>query len=96
MVGVSNPKSCPAIVEAVVLLLAQERAQQGMSMNKLAELTGLALTTISYFERGFRKPTLETALRVAAALDADLGALIQSAVKAIQRQRGNPPSVPGP
>lgn len=96
MVGVSNPKSCPAIVDAVVLLLAQERAKQGISMNKLAELTGLALTTISYFERGFRKPTLETALRVAAALDVDLGVLIQRAAKAILRQRRNPPSVPSP
>jgi transcriptional regulator with XRE-family HTH domain len=54
-------------------------------MNKMAELTGLALTTISYFERALRKPTLETALRIALALDVDLGALIQQATKAIRR-----------
>ena len=77
----SNPKSCPATVDAVVRLLAQERAKRSISMNKLAELTGLALTTISYFERGFRKPTLETALRIASALDVDLGVLIQRATK---------------
>lgn len=54
-------------------------------MNKMSELTGLALTTISYFERGFRKPTLDTTLRIAAALNVDLGALIQRAEKSVQR-----------
>lgn len=56
-------------------------------MNKLAELTGLALTTVSYFERGLRKPTLETALRVAIALEVDLGTIIQRAIKDIPAAR---------
>ena len=56
-------------------------------MNKLAELTGLGLTTVSYFERGFRSPTLETALRVSLALKVDLAALIQRAVKDIEHRK---------
>lgn len=48
-------------------------------MNRLAELTGLSLTTVSYVERGMRNPTLDTLLRIAEALELDLGRTITGA-----------------
>ena len=53
-----------------------------MSMTQLAQKSGLSLSMISFVERDLRKPTLETLLRIAAALDVELGALIQRASKA--------------
>ena len=52
-----------------------------MSMNMLAQKSGLSLTMISFVEREMRKPTLDTLLRLAEALDVDLGAMIQRATK---------------
>ena len=52
-----------------------------MSMTQLAQKAGLSLSMISFVERELRKPTLETLLRIAAALDVELGALIQRASK---------------
>ena len=52
-----------------------------MSMNMLAQKSGLSLTMISFVEREMRKPTLDTLLRIAEALDIDLGALIQRATR---------------
>jgi transcriptional regulator with XRE-family HTH domain len=40
---------------------------------------------ISLVERELRKPTFDTLLRIAEALDVDLGALIQRATKAAKR-----------
>ncbi len=50
-----------------------------MSMTQLAQKAGLSLSMISFVERDLRKPTLETLLRIAGALDVELGALIQRA-----------------
>ena len=55
-------------------------------MNRLAEMTGLSLTTISYFERKMRNPTLDTVARISIALDVDLGSLIKQANKEIRRR----------
>ena len=68
------------IVTHVAQALVHERLRKNISMNRLAEMTGLALTTISYFERGMRSPTLETVVRISLALDADLGAMLTKAI----------------
>lgn len=52
-----------------------------MSMNMLAEKSGLSLAMISFVERELRKPTLDTLLRIAEALDLRLGTLILHAEK---------------
>ena len=62
--------------------LRKRREETGMSMTQLAQKAGLALSMISFVERELRKPTLETLLRIAVALDVDLGALLQRARKA--------------
>jgi transcriptional regulator with XRE-family HTH domain len=55
-------------------------------MTQLAQLSGLSLSMISFVEREMRKPTLDTLLRIAEALDIDLGTMIQRATKAAKRK----------
>lgn len=52
------------------------RKQQGLSQEKLAELSGLHRTYISSLERGCRNPTLTTLYAVAKALNVDITYLI--------------------
>lgn len=66
----------------VISSLRKRREEIGMSMTQLAQKSGLSLSMISFVERDLRKPTLETLLRIAAALDVELGAMIQRASKA--------------
>jgi transcriptional regulator with XRE-family HTH domain len=63
----------------VAELLRAERARKGVSMRWLAQKSGLSQPTISYIERGLRIPSLDTAYRIAAALDLDLSAVIKTA-----------------
>lgn len=58
-------------------------------MNELAACAGLSQQMVSYVEREMRNPTLETLLRMAAALDVDLGKLLTraSTVAAPQKPR---------
>ena len=65
----------------VVRLLSAERIRRELSMNRLAEKSGLSQSMISLLERGMRSPTLDTLLRVAIALDVDLSELLRKASK---------------
>lgn len=56
--------------------LQQERLRQNLSMNHVAQKAGLSQQMVSYVERGIRIPTLDTILRVAEALQVDLGKII--------------------
>lgn len=57
-------------------VLREARSRQGLSQEKLAELSDLDRTFISMIERGKRKPTLDTAHRLSYALGMKLSALI--------------------
>jgi transcriptional regulator with XRE-family HTH domain len=75
-------KDVPRIVSvAVARLLQKERIRRGISMNRLAEASGLSRAMVSYVERGLRNPTLDTFLRMANALDVDLSKLLKQASK---------------
>ena len=52
-----------------------------MSMTALAAKAGLSLTMISFVEREIRKPTMDTLLRIADALEVDLWKLLRAATK---------------
>jgi len=67
------------ISSAVVRLLQKERETRGLSMNAVAIRAGLSHTMISRVERELRKPTLDTLLRIAEAIDIDLWPLIKKA-----------------
>jgi transcriptional regulator with XRE-family HTH domain len=48
-------------------------------MNEVAQASGLSQQMVSYVEREMRNPTLETLLRITAALDIDLADVIKRA-----------------
>ena len=70
-----------AICTNVVRLLRQERERRGVSMNILAQKSGLSQAMISLVERDLRNPTLDTLLRIAFALEIDLGEIIKTATR---------------
>lgn len=75
-------KDAPRVISLeVVRLLKEERIRRGISMNRLAEKSGLSQSMMSLLERGMRTPTLDTLLRIAAALDVDLSKLLKQASK---------------
>jgi len=63
----------------VVQLLRKERIRRKISLNRLAEKAGLSRSMVSYVERGMRNPTLDTAFRIAGALNVDLWRMIKRA-----------------
>ena len=59
----------------------------GLSMSSVAERAGLSQQMVSFVERGMRKPTLDTLLRIAGVLEVDLAVLIHRASVAARRKR---------
>jgi len=51
-------------------------------MNCVAERAGLSQQMVSFVEREMRNPTLETLLRISAALEIDFSDLLRQAIKA--------------
>lgn len=79
---VASNKSQQAVCSRVARILRQEREKRGLSMNLVAERAGLSQQMVSYVEREMRNPTLETVLRIAAAMEIDLSKVLQNAQKA--------------
>lgn len=71
--------------ETTCRLIAQklraERERKGLSMERLAEKSGLSTSMISLVERDLRNPTIETLLRISESLELDLSVIIGEAVK---------------
>jgi transcriptional regulator with XRE-family HTH domain len=59
----------------VTALLRAVRRQQGLTLERLAEQTGLTKSYLSKIERGQSTPSIAVALKVARALDVDVGRL---------------------
>jgi len=57
------------IAKAFGARVREVRKEKGMTQEQLAEAAGLHPTFISNVERGYRVPSLPTALRLAAGLD---------------------------
>lgn len=76
-----------AIATEVVRLLGEERTRRRISKNTLATLTGLNQSTMSRFERSAQNPTLDSLLRVADALQLDLGDVIKRAAKNVESSK---------
>ena len=70
----------------VVRLLRKEREGRGLSKYALANMSGVSQQMLGYMEKEMRNPTLETLLKIAYALEIDLGAFIQRAEKNIPRR----------
>ena len=71
-----------ATIDRLIASLEDERRKQGLSLNEVAARAGLSHTMVMRVEKRERMPTIDTLLRIAAALDVELGALIQRASKA--------------
>lgn len=69
-------------------LLREAREQRGLSMTRLAEQAGLSHAMISFIERGLRKPTVDSVLRIAEVLEVDLPRLLESAIREARLKAG--------
>jgi transcriptional regulator with XRE-family HTH domain len=78
-------KTHHAICVEVARLLRKERERQGISRYAMAAKSGLSEQAIGYVERGLRNPSLETALRMAAGLEVDLGDILKQASRIARR-----------
>lgn len=74
-----------AIAANVVRLLREEREKRGLSMNVVAQRSGLSQSIISLIERDLRNPTLDTLLRIAEVVEVDLGDILTRARKEIPK-----------
>jgi transcriptional regulator with XRE-family HTH domain len=68
-----------AVCTQVARLLCEERKRQGLSKYAVAKRCGLSEQMVGYVERGMRNPSLETILRLTAALNVDLGEIVKCA-----------------
>jgi transcriptional regulator with XRE-family HTH domain len=78
---VESEKSQQAVCARVAEILREERKRRGLSMNLLAKRAGVSQQMVSYVERQMRNPTLETLLRISAALEIDLSGVLRRASK---------------
>jgi transcriptional regulator with XRE-family HTH domain len=78
--AVASDKSQRAVCSRVAQLLRRERERQKLSMNLVAERAGLSQQMVSYVEREMRNPTLETLLRMAAAMEVNLTTILAQAI----------------
>ena len=74
-----------AVAANVVRILRDERKKRGLSMNQVAERSGLSQAMISLVEHDLRNPTLDTLLRIADALELDLAGVIKRASKVVSK-----------
>lgn len=79
--SVSKNSLRDAIASNVVRFLREEREKRGLSMNVVAQRSGLSHSIVSLIERDLRNPTLDTLLRIAEAIEIDLGEVITRARK---------------
>ncbi|MEW6306557.1 MAG: helix-turn-helix transcriptional regulator [Verrucomicrobiota bacterium] len=76
-----------ATIARVVKVLRQKREKSGLSMNVVAQRSGLSQAMVSLVERDLRNPTLDTLLRISEVLRVDLGRIITNAKRAARRAK---------
>ena len=83
-------KSKPDIVGAsMVRLLREKRMAKGLSMYAVAKRSRLSHSMISRVEHELRRPTLDTLLRIAEAMEIDLWPLLKKAEQSFKAPPGN-------
>jgi transcriptional regulator with XRE-family HTH domain len=85
---VNDDELLDKIKAEVARLLSEERTKRGLSMNRLAEKASLSQSLISSFEKTPWNPTLGSLLRISRVLDVNLGDLIKTAIKNVEKGRG--------
>jgi transcriptional regulator with XRE-family HTH domain len=74
-----------AILRDVVEAFRCERDRQGLALQQLGELSGVSRTAIRMIEQGQRSPSLLICLRIADALELDLGDVLKNAFKKVRK-----------
>ena len=74
-------KNAEKMVSELIRLLRAERQKQGISCQKLGEMSGIHRTTISLIEREIQNPTMLVCKKLANALEISLGDLVKKAEK---------------
>ena len=75
----SAAKTREAICSEVARLLREERLKRGLSLNALAEKSGLSRQMVSYVEQEKRNPSLDTLLRISEVLQIKLDEILRRA-----------------
>ena len=78
------------MVEAIVEKLRIARQIRGLSMYRVAKMTRLHPSTIGLIERGLRSPSLFVVMKIAWALEVQLGPIVSECA---QRPEEKPSSV---
>jgi transcriptional regulator with XRE-family HTH domain len=84
-----------AICAEVVRLLSEARQRRGWSMNQLAKQTGLSQPMISVLESSQPNPKLDSLLRMASALDLNIGDILKRAVRNAEKRASRSPAKTG-
>jgi transcriptional regulator with XRE-family HTH domain len=76
-----------AICAELVRLIGKERQRRALSKNRIAEMTGLNQSTVSRLENHHENPTMDSLLRVADALDINLGDILSRAIRSVDKRK---------
>jgi DNA-binding XRE family transcriptional regulator len=90
---VLTDKLSDAISSHVASILKEEREKRDLSLKKLAEKSGISRQAISYVEQEVQSPSLDTMLRIALAMNADLSKIISRAQKRASKSLAVVPTV---
>ncbi len=77
-----KPNKREAIINDLIGSLKAARLRQDLSLNALSAKAGIDRTMLSRVEKRERTPTIEVLLRIAEALDINLGKFLLQAIKA--------------
>ena len=78
-------KNRRAICAAVAQILQKERAQRGLTLAAVAAKAGLSYQMVRFVETQKRNPTLDTLLRICAAMEIDFEAVLKRAKREAQK-----------
>lgn len=73
------------ICSQVARILKEERERRGISMTRLAEMSGLSQGMVSLVEHEHRNPSLDTLLRMCEPLQIDLSSVLNRAERAARK-----------
>lgn len=71
------------VAHQMVTKMIQARKEKGLSVNKLAWMSGVSPSAIAFLENGTHSPTLKTFLRITEALELDMARLYWEADQAV-------------
>ena len=74
-----------AVCIEVARLLTEERERQGISENRLAAAAGLSQSLMTRLKKNINSPNLDSLVRIASALEVDLGRLISRAIRNVEK-----------